>query len=237
MSEDKKHNIAGWRSRLEQLEGLPGEWVPDKSRTWEKLYARLDKKSKRKKPVWRWMAAACLFGLAIVVGLASRKQAVSLVKDGTHEQKPAVLPAIPAFLEENKHAYTSSPDQYKKPKQAGKAVKGNEIQARYMKTEPIITTMINRKKEQTLTVLPDTVEQRPVATVLPGTKPSSPLKKLRVVHINELDDGREEGFMADNQNESHFTIKLTGSDSAGSRLLADRQPANAKLKIKLSPQN
>ena len=74
MIDEKPNNNIDWKDKLDGLESLPGEKF-NKEASWEKLYARLQSKSKSKKMIWYWLAAACLFfGLFISIFLSNKKE-------------------------------------------------------------------------------------------------------------------------------------------------------------------
>ena len=57
--------ISSWKSKLEEIESLPGE-IFNSEAAWVKLHERIGKKRGNKRPVWYWPAAACLL-LALII--------------------------------------------------------------------------------------------------------------------------------------------------------------------------
>lgn len=74
MSNENHNSKPGWKSKLEELASLPGEAMPDKNMSWEKLQARLEGRKSSKKPVWYWLAAASvLFFLMIALFISNKR--------------------------------------------------------------------------------------------------------------------------------------------------------------------
>jgi len=158
----------GWKDKLDRLDNLPGEPWADKNAAWDKLYHRLHEKPKRKAGAW-WLAAAVFLLLVLMASLLlTHKVEKTWVKNNplpVHTDIPAPVPA-PV---QGKKAYPVAP-----------------------------AVMAKNKKPLPLNVRPiDTPIVAPVATVAPPVKTDTQLlanamvlpspKKLRVVHINELE--------------------------------------------------
>ena len=95
-------NSAGWKSKLDELETLPGELMPDKNAAWDKLHSRLaTKRNNNKKAVWYWAAAACiLFALMIPMFVTNKKEA-PLTGTAIKENQSPVKAPIATLIEKD----------------------------------------------------------------------------------------------------------------------------------------
>lgn len=193
---NENHNSKpGWKSKLEELESLPGEAMPDKNASWEKLHAKLEGKKPVKKPLWYWLAAASVLFFLIIAFFISNKKTERLpgiaLKQTQHESKREFPKKdIPAKTENhNKDSFTvknstlpgkSVPVIFDKANEtAYKNITGNkknEIRLYdTVSTHNKITVTINNSL-QSIDTLSNT------ASIIPAKK------KLAVVHINELSE-------------------------------------------------
>ena len=73
MSNENHNSTHNWKSKLEELESLPGEAMLDNNLAWEKLHARLQGKNRERKPLWYWIAAAAVLFLFMIPIFISNK--------------------------------------------------------------------------------------------------------------------------------------------------------------------
>lgn len=207
MPHEKQIDKEGWIARLQALDAVPGENHPGTNPLWERLHAKLGKKKKQNGAIWYWSAAASVIIVlrvffvsdikedhAITVQNTGKKQqpAIEKVNDqsafpAANNTSAAVIP--PVKTEKNKHKRILSPAPVKIEK---------EVNA------PLLPSMVIIPK-------PDSVQINIVATTV-----QPPKKKMRVVHINRL-----ENYIEQKETKDYFTT-------------------NAKdglIKIKLSPSN
>jgi hypothetical protein len=184
---NENHNKPNWKSRLEEVSCLPDQLLTDKNASWEKLHSRLHAKPRRIKPLWYWVAAACLLVAITIPFLTAHKNPEALVKnepDKNTLKKPFI--ATSDVKEIAPVAVIVEPVEKKQiatPASLPGSVKNKEDKIKNDRTiaakgldELII-------KEQAPIVL-----AQPVVETIAISKPiiaASP-KKLKVVHINEL---------------------------------------------------
>src|SRR5690349_3119198 len=83
----ENQNSNNWKIKLDELSSLPGETVVDKNAAWTKLDARLRRKRKEAKPIWYWVAAACIL-FAIMIPLLLLNKEDGQLTTVEIEQKP-----------------------------------------------------------------------------------------------------------------------------------------------------
>jgi hypothetical protein len=194
MQEEIQNN--NWRSSLDELECIPGEASPALTDAWQTLHARLAPKENTYKLLWWVAAAACV----IVVFLLSANK----------DQK---LPA------KNINNVVKSNVEIKHP----------VIEQEALVNKPIVNKTkkgIHAKKPETVTtekieVAPVVIEEHAPPIAIIETPPAPPpVKKLRVIHINELQGNNSE------ENKERM-IESYVSNSTSDKI----------LKIKISPSN
>lgn len=65
MSNERIDEFLSWRSRLDDLAGVPGQGLDDREATWERLVDRLAETPRRRRFMWYRLVAACVL-LALV---------------------------------------------------------------------------------------------------------------------------------------------------------------------------
>jgi hypothetical protein len=186
-----------WRNKLEDMNGFPGEILPDKNAVWEKLHSRLHQQPRRVKPLWYWTAAACLLVMIIVPFLIANKKPVAMIKNapsGSLPQQQVIRQVLP--LKENGMVNTSSVLNRKVIINPPKAKENNSQPAPVILFNNAIESKeLAGKKEQK--EIPFTVQIDKTIPVIDTPVENSVAaiptrKKLKVVHINELGDPVEE---------------------------------------------
>jgi hypothetical protein len=100
MLHEKPGNDFHWKSKLEELESLPGETF-NKDAAWEKLHERMQGKHRNKKALWYWSAAACLLSAIMISWLfLTNKNETILVKNNPVPKQ--TQSALPHLLNQNK---------------------------------------------------------------------------------------------------------------------------------------
>ncbi|HSC38837.1 MAG TPA: hypothetical protein VLD19_13235 [Chitinophagaceae bacterium] len=172
MLNERPAEPGGWKDKLDLLDGMAGEPWTGKEAAWDKLHTRLHKKPAKKKGMW-WLAAAIflLFALTGSLLLTHKKENV-LVKTGpVHTDMPAPAPAEtthPAIVN------TVANAKHRAPKQVT------------AKTKKILLPVDQPVLQQVSTT-------EPIKTDTPLLASAPAPKKLRVIHINELEDPRYDG--------------------------------------------
>ncbi len=177
-----EHN---WKSRLGDVSGLRGEILTDKNATWEKLHSRLSKKPRPSKGVWYWAAAACLL-LAFILPMMMREKMQGTVVKNSPEKIQVKSSKSPVTSPKDNTAEITSvsstpsietiklPEQVINKRSSVKTKireKNVELKSKKYKVNIDEPTILSSAIIDTITTI----------AVVPVTK------KLRVVHINELD--------------------------------------------------
>lgn len=180
-----ENSAANWKKGLENAEDLAGYVLENKQAAWEDLHARLYDNKSTNKPAWYWMAAACLLIAVSFFLIKTGKYSNPVEGTTTQSAIEKKKPVIPVVVEEA--AVTNNTAAILSEKE--KKVK------RYNKTS--IKAIINTEQK-----INDSIAQLPVVLTVPETavvelKDSAvqtitaiaPIKKkLKLVHVNELDD-------------------------------------------------
>lgn len=186
MSDKALNNNTSWRYRLDKIESLPGETMPAKKIVWEKLHERLKERPSSKKNYWYRAAAILLLMISMPWILNKEKQKIN--NQSAIQQTPVV----------SVNSKNTRPDNltFNKKETGIQVTEQNEIHS--------ISTEIKNKPRQLMGIAtgktPDLMTVRITTSPVPvihitNSLPDSiiaisniptPLKKLRVIHINEL---------------------------------------------------
>ncbi len=195
MSNENHNSTHNWKNKLEELESLPGETMPGKNTLWEKIHARLEGKRPERKPVWYWIAAACVLFLFMIPNFISNKKndQLSDAKSKQHQSETkqnALEKDVPVKAENpNKDSFTAESSARPKKNLAVTFDKPNETSHKNIAE--------NKKGQFRLYDTVSTGNQIPetIDNSLPVTDTSSSFasiipakKRLPIVHINELGD-------------------------------------------------
>ena len=218
MSNENHNSIHNWKIKLEELQSLPGETMPDKNAAWEKIHARLEGKRPAKKTVWYWLAAASVVFLLMVTIFISNKKSEQMFDTASKQIQPETKQKLP---EENIPAKTEN--HYKDsftaenpalPKKSIPVIfdKRNETAqkntAKSSKDELRLYDSANAQDQTTETInnpLPATDTASRIASVMPVKK------RLPVVQINELGDPDDLPQVAHSSEKSSVPFLRLGS--------------------------
>ena len=209
MNNDNRNKDITWQSKLDALDGLPGE-VFNKNAAWNKLRARESKKKKFIKPVWYYVAAACIIIIFLLSSFWPDKVEKVLVKnsdDRTPDDKSAaiisknnhkdsvVTESLPPLrhevdntIKEQKSTLTLKEDD---PGTKDNIIVRNEILSKPLSNE-VIETVITEKSSTDIIAIPPVFQR----------------KKLTVVHINELGEIPEQPIVARKTEARSFSLKF-----------------------------
>jgi hypothetical protein len=241
MSNENHNSSPNWKSKLEEIESLPGETMPDKNAAWEKIHARLEGKSHERKPVWYWIAAATILFLFIIPFFISNKNndqmAYRLEKQTQSKTKPneadrhltvkTVNPAKDSFTTENPVATkkTLTVIFNKSNETENKNIAGNK------KEQARLSDTVNTQNQITET----TNNSLPVKDTSSGLASIMPVKKrLPVVHVNELGEADDEPQVAGNSERPSVHFLKLGSEEVYNSP-ASRTKNLATINFKSSP--
>ena len=226
MPDEKAGNPFYWKDKLDGLDFLPGEAPVDKEAGWQQLQDRLQKRPRKKKKIAYWIAAACLVGVMLLTKLRLMQPEETLVKRNTHPA-PQTAPRLPA---------TGNQEALAALKQT---VKNNiHLPESKNKLYPVVIKAATTSGPVPLPdtvkeILPETIPYQPADTVLLIT--AAPKKKLRVVHINEVNRPEDDTQLASNDpapSSAKFLEKNSLPDFSVSRNVSDNI-----IKIKISSSN
>ena len=227
MSDEKVNKSFYWKDKLDELDLLPGEAPVDKEAGWQQLRNRLQKKPRKKKGIAYWIAAACLVGVMVLTRLQLMQPEETLVRRDTHPAPRTSLKHLPVtgnqkFLatlkqtaKKNIHPPESKDKLY--PVVVKAAATGEPV--------PLPDTV----KE----TLPAADPYQPVDTVHLIT--AAPKKKLRVVHINEVNRPEDDTQLASND-PAPSSAQLSRENSLPN-FSVSRNASDNIIKIKISSSN
>ncbi len=189
MSIENLNNTGSWRSKLDDLEGLPGETPADKNAAYEKLHARLRGKKRSRKAMWYWAAAACLL-LAFMIPLIFKKDKIHPVAgietEQNQQQKNCRMILLQSLIK--KDPVTIITPLIEKEKEV---VASGKINRKDLKIIPV--EIKNKIRLYDTVISTDFAKENIGNSLQPvdsasSTAAASPRKKLKVVHVNELGD-------------------------------------------------
>jgi len=224
------------KERLDALESLPGESF-DKVLTWEKLHRRLKDKPRRKGIVWLW-AAACLLPLVLFLLLRTNSKNESvLVKNIDRQKQTITKPTTPAaFVQKEKMVPT--PMAAIEKNQSLKNIPSNLHNKPVNKTnysqisEPLI---VNTNK--TIETIPEPIAKIALPVDTPDVIAAFAKKKLRVVHLNELETApvnTEQMASSSSHEKNNFKLIRFGGSQAANATAVGEQVYASGLKIPLT---
>ena len=235
MLNEKQTDSSYWKNKLEELESLPGE-SGNKNALWNKLHERLQEKPRRNKIVWYW-AAACLLPVLLLLWMVSNKKDPAIVKIDKQLKQNKIIPT-PRLPLSRKETFVISPlvsvERNLSIKNAGKnpgrVASGRNNPAKNKATVITSTnTVIETIPELIVKADPPPDTTAAVASIV-VTK-----KKLRVVHINELETLPEQLTTTHTPEKSNFKFILGNGGKTGPAATALQEYTGfAKLKIPLT---
>jgi len=202
---DENYNNPIWKNRLEEIENL-GEFIGiDKNALWPRLHDRLNNKSKRKKMIWIWAAAACLL-FAIIVPFFNAKHK-EIQKAGNE-----VVNKYPDTISTNEVASKSTNTTLKEEINSTERKYKVKKVIEDSKTELIVNNIVKTHSDSNnVKIIKEDVVQvensYPPAVTKPAETATNVLiakTKLKVVHINELTTPVQESNQLEVFNGYHF---------------------------------
>ena len=229
MSNENRNNTIKWKSKLDELDSLPGETLPDKNAMWEKLHGRIDGRKNIRKIFWYRAAAACLLIALMIPGMLSRKIKNNIVQYKVlpiQIKGPAIHEELYLKKKDTIAAISSAPVE---KKSALKIEVNNNRNAIADSNKERIESKDQIVVDQISSVI---VTDSPVLSIA-----LMPLKKkLKVVHINELGDPVEVSPDVANRKDLHsFQLKLATQEVYINPAVAFNKNGFTILKTKSSP--
>ena len=222
----KQTDTSHWKDRLDSLADLPGEQLLDKNAAWEKLSGRLDA---NRRPVKRyWMAAAMLL-LVAISWLLIERQKNELVKTRVQPSPDTSIAQsdLPHPVTENENVIVLAPG---KPLKVAVPIKQHRPPL-YKNLRPAerlhIVTGLAQTDEKTY---PQVTIIAPSAEIAPGNL-VVPKKKLRVVHINELETAQPEPALATAPGKNNSWLKIKNNASTSSSAAGRQEDIRIKIPL------
>ncbi len=237
MPEEKHADGAGLKNKLEELSALPGESPMDKNLAWDKLYLHLRKRQNRNITIWYWAAAACLVISLIMASILETNKTGNPVNYHAanavtqHRPNPEQLAKKqnPILRDETVSNNMKGIQEIIEKKQ-GRSVLSIHSQKN---NRSIVHSNISLWKAKPESAQIVTVNQLPTPTLAheglaislydQGKTKTNPLiakGKLRVVHVNELDEP---------SGEDHKWVRNSGRLSLQIQLIGQTIPQNSYM--------
>ncbi len=184
MQNNSNDSTQSWRQRLDELEDISGNDL-DLNAAWGKLQQKKNEIKTSSSKKWYWLAAACIAALLLTLaGLFADNRSPVITNPGLvkaeqpkaeKENNYSIIQNTPAIVEEKSPVNRVQAEN--EPAGVLKTITGNSLEPLFAKevindASPVIHS-------------PDTIATQPlpVATVV--------AKKLKVVHINELNQSQQ----------------------------------------------
>lgn len=215
MPQEKANDLFAWKSKLDDLEHLPGQPGVEKGSAWQKLHARINEKQGNKKIAWYWMAAASVIAIALIVWLApgKKKQDVAITHNPATHSLPSQTPETTRMIQ----------TPVTLPVIATQKQQANKTRSAKPKTieTPAVTfsDSSDATKSDVIVTVPASLDTLAEVIVAPLRK------KLKVIHINELQTNTGRPEYAGSPSDRLSTGFLT------------RNASDEIVKIKISPSN
>ena len=196
-------NNLNWKNKLDDVDGLSGEILPDKNAAWEKLHHLLQPKHSRINALWYWTAAACILLTIFISILPPNKKQEQFVKTEQIHLTPKQESIKEVIAVKGRNELTTG-----KAEMESRAITIKDIQSKIeapsskdsIQKMAIISPELDAQNiAQPLQIIEEiTVQDMPVAKVIASL---GNVQKLKVVHVNELGDTPPEihskAFIAD----------------------------------------
>ncbi|MBS1668644.1 MAG: hypothetical protein JST58_14800 [Bacteroidetes bacterium] len=235
MYNKKQNNAHPWKSKLTDPLHFPKANLVDKNAAWLKLQERLGEGHRNNKAFWYWAVAACLLialSLTMLIPYRSinhQQNIVSKEKEITAPYQPLIQPA-PSNQENKIENIVTVQNrkkefEYRLPIEFKKVFKKNPEKiflpdSSLEKVDPIITNV-------PINIAPKNGTDSPLlSTVVFKEK-----KKMRVVHINELDEPPQEFAKSSNKKQSIWGSSLINNNQTSSN---DNNNYSSIFKIRIS---
>lgn len=198
MQNSSNNNIQSWKQRLDDFEDIPGNNL-DRNEAWNKLQQKKQATKNPRKTIGYWLAAACAAGLAVFVVDKMHQQPESNVppaivktknEGGQKESTAVLIKNTPVITENVKENILVKKDGYLPEKRV--VIASND------RIEESLFTTRQEEPEQMITIV-DTIARPSIPAVVKN-------KKLKVVHLNELNQRDNSNSVAQQEGKPYFPI-------------------------------
>lgn len=186
MTNEKPNKSSDWINKLDELESIQGAPF-NKEASWNKLYERLYSKSNKRKAIWYWLAAACLFFALFISLFISHNKENVLVKNNLRENKN-VSPFVQHMPVINKDTSPIVSSLLVNKKLFVHPIHKIDKRNTDIQHDMVSKKIGENKKEEGIGMGLSSNAVMPVDTAISIVYNSPEKKKLKVVHINELGD-------------------------------------------------
>jgi hypothetical protein len=230
----KQIDIDNWKATLDSPDNLRGEGALDKDAAWEKLYGRLHAAPARR-IAWYWIAAVVLTLLAVswLMTTPEKNNMVKAIVPLVQDTK-SIVPSAPANFTE-KTAVAIMPSTKKQP-ETGIGIGPAADKSSYKKAHSFYTAGVVSSAVQAIEIKPAAAISAPVTAgsikteLVTGTK-----KKLRVIHINELEtmssSGSEQPALAAAQEKSNLKFRIKNNTSGNPSAPARQEDTGIRIPL------
>ncbi len=198
----EKLNNGNWKEGLEDVNNLPDYILQNKHAAWENLHNRLHEKQRRTGFAWYWMAAACLIiASSIILITTNKKNDVALINAPIKIQRGKIISPQP-LNKINIDTKSTALNTIKKNALAGSNKKHSiniiNVKEKTANDSIVQINVIDHEIQIALPVLKDSIKQN-ITAVIPMQK------KMKVVHINELDNSNNLNMT---QSTGHLPLRI-----------------------------
>lgn len=188
MSNENHNNFYNWKSKLEELESLPGEIMPDKNAMFEKIYTRLEGRELHRKPMWYWIAAACVVFAFMISLLITNKKNHQMANTELKRNQPEKLASVATVIRKKKSITIKNPVLSEKNVAMNSDKKNEKIYKNIHKNKAVQLRVSDTvsTQNQIAEIVNDSSQAIDSSTSLVSAIPVK--KRLPVVHVNELGD-------------------------------------------------
>lgn len=198
-----------WKGSLEDADHFPAETLLNKNEAWEKLYKRLHNKPQHKIARWYWMAAACLLIVAAIFLLMHKQeQQPAFATNPSRSNKPAAGIAKKTILTNENNNKLVSISKGDKITVSPGLYKNNSTVVKIETVHNRILDSVNNSVLTKTVITPTIHFDSAMATI--ATKP--PKRKLRVVHVNEIDQPAEESTANQFMQKHGFEFRIINNE-------------------------
>ncbi len=255
MPEEKHAESSGLKNKLEELSTLPGESPMDKNLAWDKLHLLLHKSQNRNIKIWYWAAAACLVISLIMASILETNKTGNPVNSHAanavtqHRTNPEQLAKKQnPILRDETVSNNEKGIQKIIEKKQGRSVIAIQSEKNNHSIVRSNISLWTAKPESAQVLMVSHVPTPPlpqagaaISLHDPATTKTNPFiakGKLRVVHVNELDEPPPEDHKwVRNSGRLSLQLQLIGQNIPQNNYMESGHSENGILKISLPSSN
>ena len=238
MLHERRNESFHWKNKLDELDHLSSEEVVDKISAWERLHSRLNEKQTNKSAFWYWTAAACLLIAIGISWFVTNEKTAKQVTDKNLYPAQRSIVKRPIAKNEDAKIDTQRITTIQREKEKPRVLFNN-------KEDEVsrVSMVIEKNDPPNLVQVKDSLQEVIVNTEKSADTIQSNLititssrKKLRVIHINDLEKSIEPGIQYARTTLPSAQINNFRNEDIRAFSLSKNASDNI-VKIKLSPSN